>query len=75
MDDQLPQVPTFVPRAGGVIAARHLLESSDQPVEVVAQRAGLGSAGNLWQHLRREIGAAPSTYRHTFQTEWLGFFR
>ncbi|MFD5617287.1 GlxA family transcriptional regulator [Streptomyces yangpuensis] len=47
--------------------ARHLLESSDLPVDLVAHRAGFGSAGSLRQHMRTALGVSPITYRRTFQ--------
>lgn len=49
-----------------VLAARGLLETSDLPVEVIAQRVGLGTASTLRRHLRREIGVSPTAYRETF---------
>ncbi|GIE88079.1 GlxA family transcriptional regulator [Actinoplanes regularis] len=47
--------------------ARLLLESTDLGVDVVARRAGLGSATALRQHLQATIGVAPSAYRRTFR--------
>ncbi|GAA2329402.1 GlxA family transcriptional regulator [Dactylosporangium salmoneum] len=47
--------------------ARALLESTDLPVEVVARRAGLGTAAGLRQHMQSTIGVAPSAYRRTFR--------
>ncbi|WP_371480653.1 GlxA family transcriptional regulator [Kitasatospora sp. NBC_00315] len=47
--------------------ARRLLESSDLPVDQVAERAGLGSASSLRQHLAAAIGVSPAAYRRTFQ--------
>jgi transcriptional regulator GlxA family with amidase domain len=49
--------------------ARHLLESSDLPIEHVAQECGFGSAAALRQHFRAELGVAPLTYRRTFRAE------
>jgi len=46
--------------------ARRLLEQSDLPVEVVAQRCGFGSATVLRQHFRRATASTPSAYRRTF---------
>jgi transcriptional regulator GlxA family with amidase domain len=46
--------------------ARHLLETSDLPVDQVAGRAGLGGGSSLRQHLRAAIGVSPSAYRRTF---------
>ncbi|GIM75548.1 AraC family transcriptional regulator [Amorphoplanes auranticolor] len=50
-----------------VAHARLLLESTDLSVDVVARRAGLGSATALRQHLRATIGVAPSAYRRAFR--------
>ncbi|TDQ04067.1 AraC family transcriptional regulator with amidase-like domain [Labedaea rhizosphaerae] len=47
--------------------ARHLLESTDLPVDRVAETAGLGSAASLRQHMRAELGVAPTAYRRTFR--------
>jgi transcriptional regulator GlxA family with amidase domain len=48
--------------------ARHLLETSDLPIDVVARRAGFGTASSLRQHLRAAIGVSPAAYRRTFRT-------
>jgi transcriptional regulator GlxA family with amidase domain len=50
-----------------VDAARHLLETTDLPVDEVAHRAGLGSGATLRQHLRATVGVAPLAYRRTFR--------
>ncbi|KJY40624.1 hypothetical protein VR41_14785, partial [Streptomyces sp. NRRL B-1568] len=46
---------------------RRLLESSDLPVDRVAEHAGFGSASSLRQHLAAAIGVSPAAYRRTFQ--------
>jgi transcriptional regulator GlxA family with amidase domain len=48
--------------------ARHLLETTDLPVDQVAHTAGLGSAAALRQHMRTDLGVAPLAYRKTFRT-------
>ncbi|WP_245996360.1 GlxA family transcriptional regulator [Streptomyces armeniacus] len=48
--------------------ARHLLESSDLPVDRVAAEAGFGSASALRMHLQTALGVSPSAYRRTFRT-------
>jgi transcriptional regulator GlxA family with amidase domain len=48
--------------------ARQLLESTELSVDQVAQRAGLGTAVSLRQHLRASLGVSPSAYRKTFKT-------
>ncbi|MFI9504379.1 GlxA family transcriptional regulator [Nocardia sp. NPDC052566] len=45
--------------------ARELLECTDLPVDVVADRCGLGSPANLRAHFGREVGISPSEYRRT----------
>ncbi|MEV0595372.1 GlxA family transcriptional regulator [Nonomuraea cavernae] len=47
--------------------ARHLLETTDLPVDQVARRAGFGTAVSLRQHLHSAVGVAPLAYRHTFR--------
>jgi transcriptional regulator GlxA family with amidase domain len=50
-----------------VALARHLLESTDTPVERVAGEAGFGTTASLRQHLHVAIGVAPLAYRRTFR--------
>lgn len=47
--------------------AQELLETTDEPVERIAGRAGFGSAVNLRQHFRRITSVSPQTYRHVFR--------
>lgn len=47
--------------------ARHLLETSDLPIDQVASRAGFATASSLRHHFRAAIGISPSTYRRTFR--------
>jgi transcriptional regulator GlxA family with amidase domain len=47
--------------------ARRLLESTDLPVDQVADLSGLGTAGNLRLHLARRLGVTPTAYRRTYQ--------
>ncbi|HEX3785520.1 MAG TPA: helix-turn-helix domain-containing protein [Pseudonocardiaceae bacterium] len=46
--------------------ARHLLETTDLPVDQVAERAGFGTGGSLRLHLQRVVGVSPTAYRATF---------
>jgi transcriptional regulator GlxA family with amidase domain len=46
--------------------ARRLLEATDLPVDQVAERAGLGTAASLRQHLHAAVGVSPAAYRRTF---------
>jgi transcriptional regulator GlxA family with amidase domain len=50
-----------------VAHARHLLETTDLPVDRIAAEAGFGTAASLRQHLVATIGVSPTTYRHTFR--------
>ncbi|MFH8935480.1 GlxA family transcriptional regulator [Streptomyces griseosporeus] len=49
--------------------ARHLLETTDWPVDVVAERAGLGTGVSLRRHLHAAIGVTPRAYRRTFRPD------
>lgn len=46
--------------------ARELLETTDLPVDTVAQRSGLGSGDGLRQHFHRALGTTPAAYRRAF---------
>ena len=48
--------------------AQRLLETTELPVERVAQRSGLGTAANLRRRLRAEVGVGPDSYRRTFRS-------
>ncbi len=50
-----------------VLHARHLLETTDLPVDRVATAAGLGTAASLRHHMRAELGVAPLAYRKAFR--------
>ena len=47
--------------------ALNLLETTDLPVDVVADRSGLGTGVSLRQHLRTTVGVTPRAYRRTFR--------
>lgn len=47
--------------------ARHFLETTDWPVDLVAHRAGFGTGTSLRQHLHTAIGVSPQAYRRTFR--------
>jgi len=49
-----------------VLFAQRLLETTEEPIEQVATRAGFGSAANLRQHFVAAVGTSPTTYRRTF---------
>jgi transcriptional regulator GlxA family with amidase domain len=47
--------------------AQRLLETTELPVELVAQQAGFGSTPSLRQHFGRIVGTSPQAYRRRFQ--------
>ncbi|MET0133761.1 MAG: helix-turn-helix domain-containing protein [Kibdelosporangium sp.] len=47
--------------------ARRLLETTDLPIPLVAERAGYGSANALRAHFTRELATSPQRYRHDFR--------
>ncbi|SHN48250.1 GlxA family transcriptional regulator [Cryptosporangium aurantiacum] len=51
-----------------VALACRLLERSESGIDVVARRAGLGTAANLRSLLRRETGLSPTEYRRRFNS-------
>ena len=46
--------------------AQRLLEMTDLPVELVAERCGFGSGATLRQHFGRIVGTSPVAYRQAF---------
>ncbi|WP_261717295.1 helix-turn-helix domain-containing protein [Streptomyces sp. FZ201] len=46
-----------------ILFVQQLLESTDLPVDAVAQRAGFTDAGALRPHFRRVVGVSPQMYR------------
>ncbi|GAA3445656.1 GlxA family transcriptional regulator [Planomonospora venezuelensis] len=48
--------------------ARHLLESTDLPVDLVARHSGFGTGAALRQQMAAVLGVAPSAYRGTFRS-------
>jgi len=49
-----------------LLAAQDLLETTDLPVEQVADRSGMGTAANLRHHFNAQLGVSPLSYRRTF---------
>jgi transcriptional regulator GlxA family with amidase domain len=49
--------------------ARHLLETTDLPVDRVAADAGFGTTASLRQHLGAAVGLSPLAYRRTYRAE------
>jgi transcriptional regulator GlxA family with amidase domain len=52
-----------------ILFAQRMLETGDEPIERVAERAGFGSAANLRHHFSREVSASPLAYRRMFRAE------
>ncbi|MGB6162445.1 MAG: DJ-1/PfpI family protein [Pseudonocardiaceae bacterium] len=50
-----------------LLEARRLLETTDLPIDQVAERCGLGTAANLRLHLSRDAATTPTAYRHTYR--------
>jgi transcriptional regulator GlxA family with amidase domain len=50
-----------------VMYAQRLLETTDQAVELIASRCGMGSAASLRFHFQRAVGTSPLAYRRTFR--------
>ncbi|MFD0688064.1 GlxA family transcriptional regulator [Actinomadura fibrosa] len=67
--DQLGVGPGQWLLAQRIAAAQELLESSDLPLDAVAQRVGLSSATNLRRRFLRALGTTPGAYRRTFRAE------
>jgi AraC family transcriptional activator FtrA len=55
-----------------VAHARRLLETTELPVERIAEAAGVGSAANLRAHFQRVVGTTPTSYRRAFTTATAG---
>ncbi|WP_043266632.1 helix-turn-helix domain-containing protein [Streptomyces sp. CT34] len=54
-------------QAQRIARARELLESTDLPVDRVAEIAGLGTSANLRRHFARAMGVPPVDYRRTYR--------
>jgi transcriptional regulator GlxA family with amidase domain len=52
-----------------ILAAQRRLESSEDPVERIAQDCGFGTGATLRLHFRREVGVSPMRYRVTFKQD------
>jgi transcriptional regulator GlxA family with amidase domain len=55
-------------KAERVRLAQQLLETTDEPVERIARRAGFGTAANLRQHFGRATSVSPQAYRRVFRS-------
>jgi AraC family transcriptional regulator, transcriptional activator FtrA len=52
-----------------VLHAQRLLETTDQPVERIADACGFGTAAGLRVHFQRQVGTTPTGYRRTFRCQ------
>jgi transcriptional regulator GlxA family with amidase domain len=50
-----------------ILAAQRRLETSEDPVERIAQDCGFGTGATLRLHFGRELGVSPTRYRGTFK--------
>ncbi|HEV2819275.1 MAG TPA: helix-turn-helix domain-containing protein [Solirubrobacteraceae bacterium] len=50
-----------------LLEARRLLETTDLPIDDVADRSGLGTAANLRLHLARDAATTPTAYRRGYR--------
>ena len=50
-----------------LLEARRLLETTDLPIDDVADRSGLGTAANLRLHLARDAATTPTAYRRAYR--------
>jgi AraC family transcriptional activator FtrA len=48
--------------------AQRLLETTDLPVDSIAQRTGFSTAANLRKHFGRQVRTTPQAYRYTFRS-------
>ena len=67
--DETGESPTSWLIRQRVSHAQRLLETTDLPVDAVAERSGLGSAASLRAHLRAQAGVSPTAYRRTFRVD------
>lgn len=49
-----------------IVQAQQLLEGGDEPLEVVAQRAGFGTAAVMRHHFLKVLQTTPTAYRRAF---------
>jgi transcriptional regulator GlxA family with amidase domain len=48
--------------------AQRLLETSDLPLEIIADRAGFGSPVTMRHHFAQRLQTSPQQYRRTFRS-------
>jgi transcriptional regulator GlxA family with amidase domain len=52
-----------------VLLAQRLLETTDEPIERIADLCGFGTAAGLRQHFARSVRTTPQAYRRTFRRQ------
>ena len=68
--DHMKELETKTPTEKDMmnLLARRLLEDSDLGVDLIADRAGFGSAATLRHHFAQRLATTPQAYRATFRT-------
>nr|WP_079029970.1 helix-turn-helix domain-containing protein [Streptomyces ambofaciens]CAJ89397.1 putative AraC-family transcriptional regulator [Streptomyces ambofaciens ATCC 23877] len=64
--DEVGMTPVQWLTAQRLELAKQLLETTDLPIDLVAHRAGFGSANSLRAHMRTTLGVSPAVYRRAF---------
>ena len=67
-DDEVGITPARYVEQVRMEAARAMLETGDETLDVVARRAGFGSPESLRRAFMRHLGVVPSAYRASFHT-------
>ncbi len=66
--DQVGETPSRYVERVRTEAARHLLESTDDTLEVIAVRCGFGTTETLRRTFHRRVRSSPDAYRRRFAT-------
>ncbi|MEU6466117.1 helix-turn-helix domain-containing protein [Streptomyces sp. NPDC046976] len=66
--DEVGMTPVQWLTAQRLELAKQLLETTDLPIDLIAHRAGFGTANSLRAHMRTALGVSPAAYRRTFST-------
>ncbi|WP_228973264.1 GlxA family transcriptional regulator [Streptomyces sp. DH12] len=69
--DEVGMTPVQWLTAQRLELAKQLLETTDLPIDLVAHRAGFGSANSLRSHMRTSFGVSPAAYRRAFSPRGL----
>lgn len=65
--DELGTTPLQWLQRARIERAKELLETTDLPIERIADEVGYGSAVTLRQHFARRVGVPPQRYRNSFR--------